>query len=104
MQKQEKDAPILQAYGTTQVNPLDYARFEHLMELVSAQWQIFREIFDFGNPSQNKQIFYDKMMQIAKVRNMLAHSRDLHENELLRARVLCTDILLALDRWGGEER
>lgn len=35
---------------------------------------------------------------ITKVRNPLAHDRA--ENRILRARVLCTDILLALDSGG----
>ena len=98
----EKDEPVLNAFPSSQINMLDYAYFEHLTELISAQWQAFRDIFTFGHPDRNKAIFNDMMTQIGKVRNPLAHHRDVPENELLRARVLCTDILLELDRWGGE--
>ena len=98
----QRDEPVRTAYSESkQVNLLDYAYFDHLTELITSQWQAFREILDFGYSERNKAVFYDKMVQIAKVRNPLAHHRDVAENELLRARVLCTDILLALDRWGG---
>lgn len=86
----------------TQYDPamLDYSLFEDLGDLVMAQWHLFRNIFDFGFADRNKPAFQEKIRQIAQVRNILAHSRAAPENELLRARVLCTDILLALDRAG----
>jgi hypothetical protein len=67
------------------------------LELISSQWRLFHDFLDFGYEPRNEAIFYDKMKQITKVRNPLAHNRIIPENEILRARVLCTDILLALD-------
>lgn len=79
---------------------LEFAGFDDLSELISSQWKLFQSCLDFGFESRNQAIFYDKMKQITKVRNPLAHNRIVPENEILRARVLCTDILLALDSGG----
>jgi hypothetical protein len=98
----QRDQAAFRAYREHTPTILEYARFEDLSELVAAQWQLFRDIFEFGYDARNKVVFCDKMFQIAKVRNPLAHNRTIPENELLRARVLCTDILLALDRSGLE--
>lgn len=98
---QQRDQAAFRAYRDHTPTILEYARFEDLSELITSQWHLFRETFDFGYDARNKAVFYDKMSQIAKVRNPLAHHRTIPENELLRARVLCTDILLALDRSGA---
>ena len=79
---------------------LEFAGFDDLSELISSQWKLFQGHLDFGFESRNQAIFYDKMKQITKVRNPLAHNRVVPENEIFRARVLCTDILLALDSGG----
>jgi hypothetical protein len=92
-----KDKAAFKVYSDHSPQLLEYARFDDLVELISAQWQLFRDQLDFGFDTRNKMIFSDKMSQIAKVRNPLAHNRSIPENELLRARVFCTDILLALD-------
>jgi hypothetical protein len=96
----QRDQAAFRAYSEHAPIVLEYARFEDLNELITAQWHLFRDTFDFGYDTRNKAVFYDKMSQIARVRNPLAHHRTIPENELLRARVLCTDILLVLDRSG----
>jgi hypothetical protein len=73
---------------------------EDLKDLIVSQWHLFRDVFDFGYQDRNRAVFPDKIFQIVSVRNAFAHHRMPPENELLRARVLCTDILLALDRSG----
>ena len=95
-----KDKAAFKVYSNHSPEILDYARFEDLATLVTVQWQLFRHIFDFGYENRNKAVFHDKMGQIAKVRNPLAHNRTIPENELWRAKVLCVDVLLALDSAG----
>jgi hypothetical protein len=96
----QKDQTAFKIYDNYSPEILDYALIEDLKDLIVAQWHLFREVFDFGYQDRNKAVFYDKIAQIVNVRNALAHHRMPPENELLRARVLCTDILLALDRAG----
>jgi hypothetical protein len=92
-----KDKAAFKIYSSHSPKIMEYARFDDLVELIGAQWQLFRESLDFGFDNRNKVVFSDKMGHIAKIRNPLAHNRSVPENELLRARVFCTDILLALD-------
>lgn len=99
----KKDQAAFKLYDNYSPEILEYALIEDLRDLIAAQWHLFKDIFDFGHPDRNKAIFYDKIAQIISVRNTLAHHRSPPENELLRARVLCTDILLVLDRAGESE-
>lgn len=92
----QKDLAAFQSYQQYDPQILEYARFQDLTELINAQWHLFRESLDFGAAKRNKSIFSDKMKQIAQVRNPLAHHRSIPENELWRAKVLCTDILMCL--------
>ena len=96
----DKDRANFNIYPEYSPKLLEYALLGDLTELISAQWQLFQAIFDFGYRKRNKTVLNDKMQQIRNVRNMLAHYRLPPENELLRTRVLCTDILLALDQAG----
>jgi len=96
----QKDRATFKVYSNHSPEMLEYARFDDLVELIGAQWHLFRDILDFGSDTRNKAVFADKMGQIAKVRNPLAHNRSIPENEIMRAKVLCTDILLALDSGG----
>ena len=96
----KKDQSAFGIYDDYSPQILEYALIEDLKDLIVAQWHLFREIFDFGYQDRNKAVFYDKVTQIINVRNALAHHRTPPDNELLRTRVLCTDILLSLDRAG----
>lgn len=93
----QREKSAFRNYNDHAPDLLEFAGFEDLLELIASQWKLFHDFFDFGYASRNEAIFYDKMKQITKVRNPLAHNRTIPENEILRARVLCTDILLALD-------
>jgi len=92
-----KEKSAFKNYNDHSPDLLEFAGFDELAEVVSSHWRLFQRYFDFGHETRNEMIFYEKMRQITKVRNPLAHNRTIPENELLRARVLCTDILLALD-------
>lgn len=95
-----KDRSAFKLYNDYTPETLDYALIEDLRELIEAQWHLFREIFDFGYQERNKAVFSEKITQVISVRNALAHHRLPPENELLRTRVLCTDLLLAIDKSG----
>lgn len=96
----QKDQSAFKLYNDYSPELLDYALMDDLKDLIASQWHLFRIVFDFGYQDRNKAVFLDKISQIVSVRNALAHHRMPPENELLRTRVLCTDILLALDRSG----
>jgi len=95
-----KDRSAFRLYEDYSPELLEYALLEDLRDLIASQWHLFREIFNFGYQDRNKSVFLDKISQIMSVRNALAHHRSPPENELLRTRVLCTDLLLAMDRSG----
>lgn len=94
----QRDKSAFESYKQYSPQILEYARFEDLTDLIMAEWALFQPIFDFGYQKKNKEMLYDKLRQIVKVRNPIAHHRSIPENELLRAKVLCTDILLLLDQ------
>jgi hypothetical protein len=98
LQNIERDRSVYKTQDKHAQQLIEYARFEDLTELITAQWQLFRAQLDLGYAERNKTVFYDKMNQIAQVRNPLAHHRTIPENELFRARVLCNDILFALQK------
>ena len=98
----ERDQSSFASYREYSPNILEYSSLDDLRDLITAQWHLFSQIFDFSYRDRNKAVFFDKMTQITHVRNPLAHHRNIPENELLRARVLCTDILVALDSSGEE--
>lgn len=96
----KKDQSAFKVYTDYSPKILDYALIGDLKELINAQWHLFRSVLDFDYKDRNKAVFNDKVTQIINVRNALAHHRIPPVNELLRARVLSTDILIALDRAG----
>jgi len=98
LEKQQRDQAAFRLYSNYVTAILDYSRLEDLVELINAQWSIFRETFDFGSGKENKRILAEKIQDIVKVRNRLAHYRSIPDNELLRAQVYCNDLLLALQR------
>ena len=93
----EKDRAAFRIYGDYNPSALDYAHLGDLIALVTGEWDLFRETFDFGYGRRNKSVFQDKMEHIIKVRNPLAHHRAVPRNELLRALVLCTDVLRVME-------
>lgn len=97
----QKDKAAFQLYQQYQPGILEYARFGDLAELICAQWHLFKDTLDFGADKRSKNEFHDRMKAIERVRNPLAHHRSVPENELLRAKVFCSDILLVLDQSSG---
>jgi len=96
MRTMQRDQTTFRSYGNHSPAILEYTTLHDLIKLIASEWEMFLTILDLGYGNRNKTIFCDKMERIAKVRNPLAHHRSIPENEILRAKVLCTDILLAL--------
>lgn len=94
----QRDKSAFRLYQEYAPSILEYAHLGDLLQLVTGDWALFREIFDFGRGKRNKAIFEDKMQHIIKIRNPLAHHRTIPENELLRALVLCTDISMVIEQ------
>jgi hypothetical protein len=74
---------------------LDYLYLSDLARLVTAQetWDKFSPIFD-----KRKELLQGKLEQIAPVRNDRAHFRAVPENELLRCKLACNDLLTIFGR------
>lgn len=102
-QVQEQDVRAFQKYTHTASSLLDYSYLGELMVLITSQWQLFLDVFGQGKPAKRE--LQDKLEAIIKVRNPLAHNRAAPENELKRAEVFCTDILMLVQSGPlGEER
>ena len=67
-----------------------------LKDIISREWQLFNDIF--GNGKAAKRQLNEKIQAIVKVRNPLAHNRDVPKNELKRTEVFCTDILIQIQQ------
>jgi len=90
-----RDERNYQQYDFEQPPLIDYSKLNDLNDIIGKNWNLF---FDkFGQGKQKKKEFLDKFWGIIRVRNSLAHSRDLPNNELMRSRVYSRDILLMLD-------
>lgn len=92
----DKDRRAFNGYDNYAPSALEYARFDDLSELITAQWQAFRQVLDFKEDKGNRARFVDMMKAIAKVRNPIAHHRTIPQTELYRAKVFCDDILNAI--------
>jgi hypothetical protein len=92
---QIKDDKTFAKYGMTQSSMLDYTYLGDLVGLINRQWSLFQDVFGKDKPA--KQNFTSKTEAIIRVRNPLAHNRHVPINELRRADVYCTDLLLELE-------
>ncbi|MCL4868803.1 MAG: hypothetical protein KJ063_07540 [Anaerolineae bacterium] len=91
---QAKDEKTFVRYGMSKSSLLDYSYLGDLVGLINAQWSLFEDIFGAGKAA--KQEFTRVTEAIIRVRNPLAHNRDVPLNELRRADVYCTDLLMQL--------
>ncbi len=91
---QAKDEKTFARYGMLKSSLLDYTYLGDLIGLINPQWSLFEDVF--GPGKQAKQEFTRVSEAIIRVRNPLAHNRDVPLNELRRADVYCTDLLMQL--------
>lgn len=93
-ESQAKDEKTFARYGMPRSSLLNYTYLGDLVSLINKQWQLFEDVFGAGKAA--KQEFTRTTEAIIRVRNPLAHNRDVPLNELRRADVYCTDLLLQL--------
>ena len=93
---QEQDTRAFSQYERPAPSILDYSYLGDLLVLVNKQWQLFQGVFGSGKPAKRE--LQDKLEAVVKVRNPLAHNRAVPENEIKRAEVFCTDVLMQLRR------
>jgi AAA+ ATPase superfamily predicted ATPase len=100
VEKQQKDIQAFQSYERADII-FDYAYLDELCKLVEDDWDFFREVFEFkpGQGKRNKQSLHQKLENIVRVRNPLAHGRPVPDTELRRAHVSCHDISKQIDTW-----
>ncbi len=101
LERQQKDARAFPLYERQDV-VLEYAYLGELGKLIEDDWIFFREVFEFkqGQGKANKQSLHQKVEEIVRVRNPLAHGRSVPDTELRRAHVSCNDLDKQLDMWG----
>ena len=90
-----KDEKTFAQYGMSQSSLLDYTYLGDLVGLINTQWSLFQDIFGAGKAAKRE--FTRKTEAIIRVRNPLAHNRTVPINELKRADVYCTDLLIELE-------
>jgi hypothetical protein len=76
---------------------LDYSYLGDLLEIINKYWNLFGDVF--GADKQSKREFHKKLQAIIRIRNPLAHNREVPGNELKRANVYCTDLMMVLNRF-----
>ena len=92
---QAKDERTFARYGMPKSSLLDYTYLGDLVNLTNRQWQLFEDVLGAGKEAKRE--FARMTEAIIRVRNPLAHNRDVPLNELRRAEVYCTDLLIQLE-------
>jgi hypothetical protein len=90
-----KDEKTFVQYGLPEPPLLDYTYLGDLVGLINKQWSLFEDVFGKGKSAKRE--FTRIAEAIIRIRNPLAHNRDVPVNELRRAEVYCTDLLLQLE-------
>ena len=91
---QAKDEKTFARYGMPKSSLLDYTYLGDLVSLTNRQWQLFEDVLGAGKEAKRE--FARMTEAIIRVRNPLAHNRDVPLNELRRVEVYCTDLLIQL--------
>ncbi|MBE7554223.1 MAG: hypothetical protein HS126_24435 [Anaerolineales bacterium] len=102
----QKDSQTFRNYERADTIIFDYSYLDELGRIIEGEWNIFRSVFEFrlNQGKQNKQIIHQKIEEIARVRNPLAHGRTVPDTELRRAHVSCDDLNNHLDKWERRNR
>jgi hypothetical protein len=95
----EKDQSTFKDYehGKSKLPLLDYSYLGDLLEIINRYWNLFADVF--GGDKHSKRELQNKLQAIIRIRNPLAHNREVPGNELKRANVYCTDLMMMLDRF-----
>jgi hypothetical protein len=65
--------------------PIYYANFGELIDLISANWE------DFSDTIRSKKAMESVVSQFGKIRNVIAHSGELAEDDIFRLKLLIKD-------------
>lgn len=90
----ERDKKSFSNYDNFNNALIDYSYLGDLKIIIERNWQLFTD--KFGEGKENKRNFHRKIEAVIRVRNPLAHHRNVPENELMRARVNATDLIIML--------
>lgn len=82
-QQQEMDT----AMSIRSEDPLAYATFGELIDIFNANWN------DFSDILRSKKSVQDTLSQFNRIRNIVAHSCELNDDEILRFKLLIKDWL-----------
>jgi hypothetical protein len=101
LSKRQQDSQAFRNYERPATNILDFSYLDQLARIMEDEWIIFRKVFEFlpGQGKQNKQLLHQKLEEIVKARNALAHGRSVPDTELRRAHVSCDDCNKQLNKW-----
>ncbi len=66
-------------------DPLDYANFGELIDIINFNW------VDFSDTIRSKKAMESVISQFAKIRNVIAHSCELEEDDIIRLKLLIKD-------------
>lgn len=80
-QKKEKDTPM----SIRSDDPLCYTNFGELIDILNANWS------DFSDTIRSQRAMQQVLMQFNSIRNVIAHSNDLSEDEITRLKLLIKD-------------
>ncbi|MBI2101594.1 hypothetical protein HYT53_03185 [Candidatus Woesearchaeota archaeon] len=83
IQKKERES----AMTIRSEDPLDYTNFGELIDIFSANWS------DFSNILRSQKSVQEVLSPLNKIRNVIAHSCDLSDDEILRFKILIKDWL-----------
>ena len=80
-QKKEKDTPM----SIRSEEPLSYTNFGELIDIVNANWS------DFSDTIRSQRAMQQVLIQFNSIRNVIAHSNELSEDEIIRLKLLIKD-------------
>lgn len=80
-QKKERDTPM----SIRSEDPLSYTNFGELIDILNANWS------DFSDTIRSQRAMQQVLTQFNLIRNVIAHSNDLSEDEISRLKLLIKD-------------
>ncbi len=83
IQKKERDS----AMSIRSDDPLDYTNFGELIDIFSANWNNFSDIL------RSQKSVQETLSPLNKIRNVIAHSCELNDDEIVRFKLLIKDWL-----------
>lgn len=83
--KENQDKEKETAMAIRSDDPLDYANFGELIDIIVFNWE------DFSDTIRSKKAMESVISQFGKIRNVIAHSCELEEDDIVRLKLLIKD-------------